>query len=76
MLPKKPCISKDTRPAIYVPLARNTNLPKQSSNLYQKGGGEILGRFWAKIVLKTTQPNVTLKRRDSQCSTDIDRQNK
>ena len=35
----------------------------------------FFGRSWAKIGLRKTQPNVVLKRRDSESSTDIDRQN-
>ena len=36
---------------------------------------KILGRFWAKIGLRKTQPNVCSKRRDFESWTDIDRQN-
>ena len=35
----------------------------------------FLGRSWAKIGLRKTQPNVHSKRRDSESSADIDRQN-
>ena len=35
----------------------------------------FLGRSWAKIGLRKTQPNVNSKRRDSESSTDIGRQN-
>ena len=36
---------------------------------------EFLGRSWAKIGLRRTQPNVKSKRRDSEASTDIDKTN-
>ena len=36
---------------------------------------QFLGRSWAKIGLRKTQPNVCSKRRDSESWTDIDRQN-
>ena len=35
----------------------------------------FLGRSWAKIGLRITQPNVCSKRRDSESWTDIERQN-
>ena len=35
----------------------------------------FMGRSWAKIGLRKTQPNVCSKRRDSESWTDIDRQN-
>ena len=35
----------------------------------------FLGRSWAKIGLRKTQPNVCSKRRDSESWTDIERQN-
>ena len=34
----------------------------------------FLGRSWAKIGLRKTKPNLNSKRRDSESSTDIDRQ--
>ena len=37
---------------------------------------QFLGRSWAKIGLRKTQPNVCSKRRDSESWTDIERQNR
>ena len=36
---------------------------------------QFLGRSWAKIGLRKTQPNVCSQRRDSESWTDIERQN-
>ena len=66
---KKTLNFKDTRVKIYVPVAMTTNLQKQNRKK------KVLGRCWAKIGLKKPQPNVDSERRDSESSTDIDRQN-
>ena len=48
---------------------------KKVANFSKNPKKKILGRSWAKIGLRTTQPNVCSKQRDSESWTDIDRQN-
>ena len=62
---------------ISLPLAMSTHTRKKSFKLFKKPKTKyLLGRSWAKIVLRKTQPNIILKRRDSQSTEDIDPQNR
>ena len=47
---------------------------KKFQNFQKPRKKQFLGRSWAKIGLRKTQPNVCSKRRDSESWTDIDRQ--
>ena len=77
MLPKKTLNLKDTRQHISTPFAMSTKLYKKKLNLTKKNGkkkiaGHMLGQDGPEKKLSQT---FNLKRRDSESSTDIDRQN-
>ena len=48
---------------------------KKKIKLFKTPKKIILGRSWAKIGLRKTQPNVCSRRQDSESWTDIDGQN-
>ena len=67
----------DTRHKISVSLAMSTNLQNKSSKMWKKKMKKktFLARCWAKIGRRKLRQMFNSKRRDSESSTDLNRQN-